>query len=104
MKERMEKHQNDLEEEKLKRRGSSSSKSEPEQLKNSLKVLRHSDSDDDKQKRFKNTRKDGEEKYETMIYSISTSSGKFPLHASLLHWTRFIKSIEIQCRRTDSKF
>ena len=60
------------EEERLKKR--SLSKSEVEQVKHAK--IRHSDSDDDRQK-FKSSRKDGEEKYETMIYSISKSSGKF---------------------------
>ena len=67
MKERIEKQATE-EEERLKRR---SSKSEPEQVKHAK--IRHSDSDE----KFKSSRKDGEEKYETMIYSISTSSGKF---------------------------
>lgn len=73
------------EEERLKKR--SSSKSEPEQLKHAK--IRHSDSDDERQK-FKSSRKDGEEKYETMIYSISTSSGKFSFVLIYQHGRRLI--------------
>lgn len=70
--ERIDKQAAEEEERLIKKR--SSSKSDAEQVKHAK--IRHSDSDDDRQK-FKSSRKDGEEKYETMIYSISTSSGKF---------------------------
>lgn len=37
----------------------------------------HSGSEEDERPRFKSDNKDGEEKYEQIIYSISASSGKF---------------------------